>query len=141
MSYTWTDGELITAEKLNQMGSNLILEITTESITENGNNGTKKTLNATYNQLKNVLDSGNFIVRRYPVEDVPDGVEVTPPCYYIDGFSLYHLMTAGALGEYPVGYYFFAPISDWDAPFYAESPNEIMTSIQMENTGGETQYE
>ena len=61
MSYTWTDGELITAEKLNQTGgggaASLFVNVTD---TTEGDDFTF-TLDKTFAEIKAVLDAGGLV--------------------------------------------------------------------------------
>lgn len=72
MAYTWTDGELITAEKLNETGSVLLIKL--ESF-EEVESGTLYTYDKTWQEVYDALNNG---VPCYVFSIGYDGVYMSP---------------------------------------------------------------
>ena len=62
MSYTWTDGEVITAEKLNSTGENLFIINATINYSEENEGGFNEvTFDKTYSQIKEAIINNNYV--------------------------------------------------------------------------------
>lgn len=61
MSYTWTNGELITAEKLNNTGENLFIINATIDYNSNEDGFKKVTFDKTYSQMKEAIINNNCV--------------------------------------------------------------------------------
>ena len=62
MSYTWTDREIITAEKLNSTGENLfIINATIDFNNSNEGGFNEVTFDKTYSQIKEAIINNNCV--------------------------------------------------------------------------------
>ena len=106
MAYTWTDGELITAEKLNETGGGVLIV--------NVNTGESAgTLDKTWKEIHDAYTNGTTVVVHMAITNVDDGVEdhfdsiVSVSKYIYEDGSTYQINTfvteydASSEDEYP----------------------------------------
>lgn len=115
-------------------GGNLVLSETVEPMPD-GSSGEIHTLNATFNDMVDAIQSGKLlVVSRHKYEERPDGVSEE---YYlqimndIDGFLPFHIIEPGqSTPETGVGYYFMSPFTEEGGSFklfYSTTPDGPMT--------------